>query len=132
MHAGVFIRMPMNSVVNHFGVKTKKFLRTLFVLEVSMKQKLFLGSYKIYPFKHAISKFEISGVKNCRFCERSKLGYFALKNDIRIARPKCHMTITADVILVPRIAIHHGGREKRIFLHRCSLMCMRSCSFQNR
>ena len=28
-----------------------------------MKRKLPLGSYKIYPFKHGISKFEIVGVK---------------------------------------------------------------------
>ena len=32
-----------------------------------MKQKLFLGSFKIYPFKHMISKFEIVGVKIADF-----------------------------------------------------------------
>ena len=32
-------------------------------LKVPMKRKSSLGSYKIYPFKHAISKFEIAGVK---------------------------------------------------------------------
>ena len=32
-----------------------------------MKRKLSLGSYKIYPFKHGISKFEIAGVKIARF-----------------------------------------------------------------
>ena len=32
-----------------------------------MKQKLSLGSYKIYPFKHGISKFEIAGVKIADF-----------------------------------------------------------------
>ena len=38
-----------------------------FFLKVSMKRKLFLGSYKIYPFEHAISKFEIAGVKIADF-----------------------------------------------------------------
>ena len=78
-----------------------------------MKRKLSSGSYKVYPFKHAISKFEIAEVKICRFCEGSKLGYFAFKNGIRIAQQKCQVTITADVMLVPRIAIYLGGREKR-------------------
>ena len=32
-----------------------------------MKRKLFFGSYKIYLFKHAISKFEIAGVKSADF-----------------------------------------------------------------
>ena len=32
-----------------------------------MKRKLSLGSYKIYPFKHGISKFEIAGVKIADF-----------------------------------------------------------------
>ena len=32
-------------------------------VKVPMKRKLSLGSYKIYPSKHAISKFEIAGVK---------------------------------------------------------------------
>ena len=32
-------------------------------IKVPMKRKLSLGSYKIYPFKHAISKFEIAEVK---------------------------------------------------------------------
>ena len=32
-----------------------------------MKRKLSLGSYKIYPFKHAISKFELAGVKIADF-----------------------------------------------------------------
>ena len=32
-----------------------------------MKRKLSLGSYKIYPFKHVISKFEIAGVKIAEF-----------------------------------------------------------------
>ena len=31
--------------------------------KVPMKRKLSLGGYKIYLFKHAISKFEIAGVK---------------------------------------------------------------------
>ena len=37
------------------------------VLKVPMKRKLSLGSYKIYPFKHGISKFEIVGVKIADF-----------------------------------------------------------------
>ena len=32
-----------------------------------MKRKLSLGSHKIYPFKHVISKFEIAGVKIAEF-----------------------------------------------------------------
>ena len=32
-----------------------------------MKRKLFSGSYKIYPFKRRISKFEIAGVKMADF-----------------------------------------------------------------
>ena len=32
-----------------------------------MKRKLSLGSYKIYPFKHGISKFKIAGVKIADF-----------------------------------------------------------------
>ena len=75
-------------------------------VKVSMKRKLFLGSYKIYPFKHAIPKF--AGVKIADFVS------------------------VHHVMLVPRIAIHHGGREEKIFLHRCCLMCERSCLFQNR
>ena len=35
--------------------------------KVPMKRKLYLGSYKIYPFKHGISKFEIAGVKIADF-----------------------------------------------------------------
>ena len=31
--------------------------------KVPMRRKLSLGSYKIYPLKHVISKFEIAGVK---------------------------------------------------------------------
>ena len=37
------------------------------VFKVPMKQKLSLGSYKMYPFKHGISKFEIAGVKIADF-----------------------------------------------------------------
>ena len=32
-----------------------------------MKRKLALSSYKMYPFKHAISKFEIAWVKIADF-----------------------------------------------------------------
>ena len=39
----------------------------LLSVKVPMKQKLSLGSYKIYPFKHGISKFEIAGVKIADF-----------------------------------------------------------------
>ena len=36
--------------------------------KVPIKRKLSLGSYKIYPFKHGISKFEIAaGVKIADF-----------------------------------------------------------------
>ena len=36
-------------------------------LKVPVKRKLSLSSYKIYPFKHGISKFEIAGVKIADF-----------------------------------------------------------------
>ena len=36
-------------------------------LKVPMKRKLSLGSCKIYPFKHGISKFEIAGIKIADF-----------------------------------------------------------------
>ena len=39
------------------------FLLSVCPFKVPMKRKLSLGSYKIYPFKHAISKFEIARVK---------------------------------------------------------------------
>ena len=37
------------------------------LIKVPMKRKLSLGSYKIYPFKHGISKFEIAEVKIADF-----------------------------------------------------------------
>ena len=37
------------------------------MLTAPVKRKLSLGSYKIYPFKHGISKFEIAGVKIADF-----------------------------------------------------------------
>ena len=40
--------------------------------KVPMKGKLSLGSYKIYPFKHGISKFEIAGVKIADFVSAQK------------------------------------------------------------
>ena len=80
------------------------------VFKAPIKRKLSLGSYKIYPFKHGVSKFEIAGVKIADFVSAQS---WAFKNGIRIARPKCQVTITADVTLVPRIAIHHGGIGER-------------------
>ena len=48
---------------------TLNFLYIIRVIRVLMKRKLSLDSlsYKIYPFKHAISKFEITGVKIADF-----------------------------------------------------------------
>ena len=45
-----------------------------------MKRKLSLGSYIIYPFKHAILNLDVWDCwgTNCWFCECLKLGYFAL------------------------------------------------------
>ena len=45
----------------------KKYLPKQKYFKVPMKRKLSLGSYKIYPFKHGISKFEIAGVKIADF-----------------------------------------------------------------
>ena len=44
-----------------------------------MKRKLFLGIYKIYPFKHSISKFEIAGVKISDFVSAQSLAILASK-----------------------------------------------------
>ena len=47
--------------------------------KVPMKRKLFLGSYKIYPFKHSISKFEIAGVKISDFVSAQSWAILASK-----------------------------------------------------
>ena len=55
----------MNKKFNRIG-DSLDFIAVV-LIKVPMKRKLSLGSYKIYPFKHGISKFEIAGVKIADF-----------------------------------------------------------------
>ena len=48
-------------------LRSTQFTPYLLEFQVPMKRKLSLGSYKIYPFKHALSKFEIAAVKIADF-----------------------------------------------------------------
>ena len=82
-------------------------------IKVPVKRTLSLGSYKIYPFKHGISKFEIAAVKIADFVSAQSWAILPSEMVFESQGPKCQATITADVTLVPRIAIHHGGREER-------------------
>ena len=55
----------------------------MFLFKAPMKRKLSSGSYKIYPFKHAVLKFEIAGVKIAYFASAQSWDILPSKNGIQ-------------------------------------------------
>ena len=71
LHPGTLERRSTTPHDHHSNSNNALYLHCCLTIiqynKVPMKRKLSLGSYKIYPFKHGISKFEIAGVKIADF-----------------------------------------------------------------